>query len=888
MSSLLPAPLLATSQKVHAPAPFSPQQIEQLHPDATFVLNAGQMPREVRFAARGTAESVFFASNEIVVSLPPVELELARQDTGRELKDDERQQRINQALKLPPTVVRMRFDGANPTPRVVGGEQAEEQLNYFLGSDESKWVTDTPTYNSIVYEQLYAGIDVHYTTSEGQIKSTYQVAPEVDPTQIRWHYQGANRIRLENDALIIEPAPPRGLLKEHRQLIEKAPVAWQDINGQRVDVSVKYEIIGKQVGFTLGFYDPTLPLTIDPILTYSTFLGGAAADDEIYGVAVDSSRNIYVTGVTYSPNFPAAINGYDSTYSTYGDVFVTKIQNGVRVYSSFLGDTGREIAWDIAVESGGKIYITGQTESPLFPNKNAYDSTHNGGNDAFVVKLDPSFSGAASLVYSTFLGGGGEDIGYGIALNGSVAYVTGSTEAASSLFPTKFAYDSTHNGGYSDAFIARLNPSTSGSSSLVNSSFLGGSDDDVGVDIAVDSSGNAYVAGITGTSSGTSSFPILNGYDTTPGTTVTWFATKMSAPSTSNGALRYSTFLDGDAIPISSGQGIAVKVGSANKMFIAATTTSSGISTPRGFDTTYAGGGDIISVGLDTSKTGISSRVYATYIGGSGWDSWPDIAVEQDSHITITGRTNSAGDFAPISEFPMGTVVGGTDSFVMKFFVPSDTIKPLAPLFRSFIGGISTDNLTSVAVDSAGRVYIAGMTQSNDFPMVKPLQATRAGVYDGFVATIFPEYTSFRCRWPHTAGTKTVLDYDYALRPDLAIGQPWRTAYDNALKHWNDAPINMDFRRQTGAPILLTLVNDTLENYGGRTIFNCSGDTITGIEVRGNIAQGVSEGMLTHELGHAQGLGHIGSAALSILGTNPGTVTAPNALDIELAKTVYP
>jgi hypothetical protein len=199
----------------------------------------------------------------------------------------------------------VRFDHANPTASIVGINQSPAVVNYLIGNDPTQWHTDLPTYSGIVYQQLYRGIELRYEGTGGQLKSTYVIAPGVEPSRLRWRYDGKRRVYVDGMGnLVIELDRPNGQSAEDRTLIEQAPVAWQDIERERRSVDASYTLANDgSVGFALGQYDPTYPLTIDPILTYSTFLG-SGGEEEAFSIAVDGSQNIYLTGYTYSTSFP--------------------------------------------------------------------------------------------------------------------------------------------------------------------------------------------------------------------------------------------------------------------------------------------------------------------------------------------------------------------------------------------------------------------------------------------------------------------------------------------------------------------------------------------------------------------------------------------------------
>jgi len=296
------------------------------------------------------------------------------------------------------------------------------------------------------------------------------------------------------------------------EVVERKPVIYQIENGSRVAVEGEYSLKGTSAfGFELHDYNTVLPLVIDPVLSYSTYLGGSDSD-RCYGIAVDASGAAYVTGYTYSSDFPTE-NAWDDSHNGYWDVFVTKFSaaGNSLLYSTFLGgsdwegDESFSHKGGIAVDGSGCAYVTGGTHSSDFPTENAWDDSFNGGYydvDAFVTK----FSAAGNtLLYSTFLGGIGSVMGNAIAVDSSgCAYLAGAT--GSSDFPTKDAWDDSFNGSNADAFVTKF---SAAGNSLLYSTFLGGSDWDCGYGVAIDGAGCAYVTGRTQALN----FPTVNAWD---------------------------------------------------------------------------------------------------------------------------------------------------------------------------------------------------------------------------------------------------------------------------------------------------------------------------------------------------------------------------------------
>ena len=386
-------------------------------------------------------------------------------------------------------------------------------------------------------------------------------------------------------------------------------------------------------------------------------------------------------GEGYNPNYPLIIDP-DLQYSTY------------------LGGNGEDVAFSIAVDSSGNSYVTGQADSTLFPTSSgAFQVTDQGGRDAFVVKLDSE----GSRVYSTYLGGGFEDIGRGVAVDSSGnAYVTGQTVSAD--FPTTSgSYDTTFN-VQRDVFITKL---SSDGSSLVYSTYVGGNGLDIGYNIAVDGSGNAYVAGETFLPVPGNTFPVTNG---ALGGGTDAFVAKFSGDGST---LVYSTGLGGTA----SDAALSIDVLAGNA-YVTGQTASASFPVTSG---TKSGGTDAFVAKLNAS----GATDYAIFIGGSSTDIGRGIAVDPSGNAYLTGETASA-DF-PVTS---GTIGGGTDLFIAKIGATGATSA------ARFLGGSNTEIGRGIAVDDSGNAYVTGNTLSTNFPTQSPLQSSSGGNSDAFVAQL--------------------------------------------------------------------------------------------------------------------------------------------------------
>ena len=504
---------------------------------------------------------------------------------------------------------------------------------------------------------------------------------------------------------------------------QQKPRVFQDIGGKQVEVGARYSIVaGNRVSFELAGYDKKRELRIDPVvLVYSTYLGGSSSETP-YGIAVDGVGSAYVTGTTSSANFPTQ-SAYQAT-SHGSDAFVTKLtpSGDALVYSTYLSGSGGSGGVGIAEDALVSAYVTGWTTSKNFPTQSSYQATHQGGNyDSFVTKLT---SAGNALTYSSYLGGGGEDVGQGITVDAlGSAYVTGWT--TSTNFPTQSAYQATYQGGTTryggDAFVRKL---TQAGNALVYSTYLGGSSQDRGFGIAVDGFGSAYVTGTTFSTD----FPTQSPFQTkSPGRDVEdTFVTKLTPV---GDGLVYSTCLGGNVSTL--GQGIAVDGGGS--AYITGVTYSTNFPTQSAYQATFQGGGSDAFV-TKLTPTG-NALVYSTYLGGSGSDGGVGIAVDALGSAYLTGFTQSE-DFPTQSAYQAKRQGGGGDAFVTKLTPAGNAL-----VYSTYLGGSGFTiggNGSGIAVDRAGSAYVTGYTNSTDFPTKLPYQASNQGYVDAFVTKLPP------------------------------------------------------------------------------------------------------------------------------------------------------
>jgi hypothetical protein len=670
----------------------------------TFEANAGQADKAVKFLSRGQGYTLFLTPAEAVLSLRGPQEETA--------------------------VIRMQVAGGKREPRVVGLDPQATKSNYLLGNDPSHWQTGVSHYARVRYEDVYPGVDLIYRGNQTQLEYDFVVAPGADPGRIRLAFSGTDSIKIG----------PQGELVLHTaqgDLVQHPPVVYQEIGEERKIIKGHYALLpareqaDPQVGFVLGHYDHSQPLIIDPVLMYSTFLGSSGGE-EARGIAIDSTGNAYITGLTNSITFPG-VNGGSSQPANGGgssDVFVTKINStGTAIlYSTFFGGAGREEGWSIAVDSAGYSYVTGPTDSATLPgvNGSSLQQTLGGGvRDGFVLKLNPT---GTAIVYSTFLGGNRVDLGAGIAVDGAGnTYVTGYTESTTFLGINGSSLQPTHAGGVEDAFVTKLNPT---GTAIIYSTFLGGNRFDRGLSIAVDISGNAYVTGRTESDT----FPGVNGSSIQPsnlnsggGGAADAFVTKLNPSGT---AILYSTFLGGNG----DDRGLGIAVDGAGSVYVAGftfsdTSTFIGVNSSS-IQSTYGGSGDSFVMKINPPGTAV---LYSTFLGGSEQDVGLGIAVDGAGNSFVTGATLSTTFPGVNGSSIQPATAGSGDAFVTKINQTGTAI-----VYSTFLGGSAADGGAGIAVDSAGNAYITGITGSSTFPGVtgSSIQPAIGGFADAFVTKI--------------------------------------------------------------------------------------------------------------------------------------------------------
>ena len=707
----------------------------------SFEANAGQTDARVKFLSRGPGYTVFLTKNAAVLGL--VQTRRAKNTSDRQtlpLGLEKTREAQTSA------VIRMQLLGADTQASITGLEQLPGTANYFLGKNPGNWHKGVNTFARVSYHDVYPGIDLVYYGNQGRLEYDFVVAPGGDPHAIQLNF-GASAITLDNASGDVVIPTSAGEVRFHKPIVYQKTAAAAREGGiaTRHVVDSRFVLDAKNVlHFAIGNYDRSQPLVIDPILSYSTYLGGTG-NDLATAIAVDASGSAYITGYTSSANFPVTAGAYQTTCgggtctSTSLDAFVTKLNStgtGL-VYSTYLGGTGKDYGYGIAVDPSGDAFVGGTTFAADFPvTPGAFQTACSGngctGGDGFVTELNSTGSG---LVYSTYLGGSSTNELNAIALDSAGnAYVTGYTKAAN--FPvTPGAFQprcASCNKGTVDGFVTKLNSS---GSALVYSSFLGGNNGDDSYAIAVDASGNAYVTGFTYSTN----FPTTTGaFQRTSSAYTAAFVSKVNPTGT---GLAYSTYLGGSATGTSACPACAtgIAVDATGDAYVVGLTWETNFPTSAGaYQGNFAGGfHDVFATKLNSSGSGI---VYSTYIGGTGDDGATSIILDSTGTAYIKGNTFSTNFPSTPGAFK-STLTGtnNSDAFV-TILNPTGT----ALNYSTYIGGSGNEYGSAtamIAIDgqTPPNIYITGYGNSRDFPVTQGAYQTKlAGSNDAFVAKFAP------------------------------------------------------------------------------------------------------------------------------------------------------
>ncbi len=723
-----------------------------------FVENAGQLAEPVRYVSHGNGYELFLTQQEVLLALNPSR-HLDLSPTHRTTFFRKRHQYRATAKE---SAVRVRFVNSNPNSKLGGIDSLPGRVDYFLGGDPAKWRTNVPAFARVKYASLYPGVDLVFYGNQRQIEYDFIIAPGADPKAIDLSVEGARNLRVN----------ARGDLLVHMSdgdIELRKPAVYQESRGGHHQIDSRYILSADQrVGFALGSYDSSKPLIIDPVLVYSTYLGGES-DDSGQAIAVDATGNAVVVGSTLSLQFPTTSGGFSQspiTSNANGLVFVTKFDpTGTQaLYSSYIGGTGGDFGFAVALDATGKIYVTGETDSTDFPTTStALKPGPNPGNTngtSFVFKIDPTLIGPASLLYSSYLGGTQSavtEMGNGIATDANgVAYVVGLTASQPGNLLANFpvtaatAFQAIPGSGIANgsAFLTKLDMTQSGIASLLYSSYLGGNGvnasgpgfGDSAFGIAQDSTGKTY---LTGTTTSTDFPTTATAFQQSAPTAIsqgTVFVSNFDTTKAGVASLQYSTYFGGEAADF----GDAIALGPNNVAYLTGSTSSLAFpSTPNAFQNTGSAASIAFVSMIDTTSSGSASLKYSTFLGGSQTNTAVGIAADPSGNAYVVGSTHGA-DF-PVTPAALQTSVESGASgagFVTKLNPGGRGAADL--LYSTYFGGNGAngdfDEVNGIALNSSNYAFITGETvSSTGFPVTPnpgAFQTTLNGPTDAFVAAL--------------------------------------------------------------------------------------------------------------------------------------------------------
>jgi len=690
----------------------------------SFEANHGQAQADIDFLSRNKGYTIALNATEARLSLMQPHAPVLESKANAGAKTT--------VIKTARADFSFKLVGANGAAQGKGLEELPGKISYLTGNDPRAWREHIPTFAKVRYNEIYPGIDLIYYSSShsaGRLEYDFIVQPNAEVDVVKMNFTGVEALALDDrgDLVMRTPSNPQEI-RFHK------PVVYQEVQGERREIAANYKIEAKHlVGFEVGEYDASRELVIDPVLSYSTYLGGGG-DDLGVAIDVDASGNIYLAGYTYSNNFPGTnpanfhrgVCGVEPDTFATADVFIAKLSadGSTLVYATYLGGAGNDFGHSLAVDASGNVVVAGITNSTDFPVMSAFQSTFGGGSgeclsgDAFIAKLNAN---GTALVYSTYLGGSNDDLASSVALDAaSNVYLTGWTQS-SDWETTSNALQDTLGGvfGARDAFIAKLNPT---GSALVFSTFLGGSETDEASAIALDAANNVYVTGKTLSPD----FPRMNPRQSELNGQQDAFIAKLEA---TGSALVYSTYHGGGGDE--SGTGIGVDA-SGNAYVTGVTSSTDDFPTMSARQPNF-GGGEKDAFVSKFNPTG-DTLLYSTYHGGAEDDFSTALAVDAAGNACVWGFTSS-NDF-PVENAVQGTLRGGTgdtDAFLSTLNAAGDTL-----LSSTYLGGTDSDQGFGLALDNSGNTYVVGLTSSTNFPMgtSTPYQSNPRGNVETFAGKI--------------------------------------------------------------------------------------------------------------------------------------------------------
>ena len=587
----------------------------------------------------------------------------------------------------------------------VGESELSGRLNYFAGQDSSAWRSDAPTYSEVAYHEMWPGIDVVFAFSAGHLKSEFRIAPGADPTRVRWHVDGADSLVIQSRALVLKMGD--------NSVREAAPEVFEQDRKAGALRSVRGGFLllsPSSIGIEVAAYDHRNRLIFDPVIGYSTYLGGSG-QSQATAIAVDSQGNSIIAGYTTSLDLAPGATTIGTPLRTTAFVAKLTASGNQLMFCTYLGGSLDNRAFALAVDRWDNIYIAGTTSSSNFPVLKAVQTARHGPQDAFIAELTPAGN---ALAFSTYWGGSNVEQANAIAIDrqGNI-YVAGDTQ--SSDYPVVHPFQGASGGGF-DSFVVKLGIS---GSKVLWSSYLGGGADDHATGIAVDFTSAVVVGGSTASTN----FPTVNAFQPQNAGSQNGFVARINPAGT---GLVFSTYVGGSGAAVGLPETVAgVAVDNTASIYVAGTTASTDFhATPGAFQTASAGGFlDAFAIKLNPW----GALIYSTYLGGVNVDYGCAIAVDAAGNAHVAGYTTSL-DFPSLRSVQNG-IKGSYDLFVTKLNTAGTGL-----VYSTVLGGTQSDSAAAIALDRYGAVLIAGQTASTDFPTTSAYQTTLVGAESAVMA----------------------------------------------------------------------------------------------------------------------------------------------------------
>jgi len=625
------------------------------------------------------------------------------------------------------------FEGGNPAPRLEALDPLPSRTDYYLGRNPANWSRRVPHFSRVRYRDAYPGIDVVYYGNCGQLEYDVHVSPGADPSGVRLRFRGADSVRLDGDGSLL-------IAVGGREIRQGRPLVYQEIaeggSRRRVNIEGGYAVTNEgEVRFTLGAYDSTQPLVIDPVLSYSGYFGGGRYDVPT-GMTTDLSGDIWITGTTYSVIEPPQVTGaYQAAKSDKTDVFVAKY--GIQVsgepllmYWTYLGGSYIDEGGQIVADNSGRLLVTGTTYSEDFPcTDDALVSKYVGAGDAFLVKLDPTLDGEDSLIYGTFMGGTELDVPTAVSLSpaGALA-ITGYTASVNIAFvPEGDLTLQPHNQGGWDGFVFTFDASGEGAPALQFASYYGGGGSDVPVGVGWAPDGTLLLAGYTMSEN----LPVAGeGYNSFFREPCDLFVAKLDLNQYWLDILQFGAYFGGSDVDYAT----VARVDAVGAMWVSGYTVSRDFPvTASAYQLAYGGGAsDAFLMRVDPAKPLSDAVTYATYVGGSDAEVFYDVLPLDASRVVVAGYSLSA-DF-PVKNAPQGGGVKAAKADAVVMLVDSGKFGHEGALYSTFYGGSQDDVASVLLLDPFDRLYVMGYTGSADLPVTDGLaKPSPAGSVSGFL-----------------------------------------------------------------------------------------------------------------------------------------------------------